>query len=114
MQRDCKRGDGERINSCECMPAAAQGKTMFINLVMIPRIPVRLRNERTKCRRANGLGHGRQGRRHGLDPPPAPKAKADYCHIHPWIFSTLWPPYVAFSPLPRHIAAICRCVTLVA
>jgi hypothetical protein len=60
---------------------------MLINLVMIPVIPVRNRSECPKCWRGNGLERGGKGRRQAEDPPFPPRPRADYCHIHPWIFS---------------------------
>jgi hypothetical protein len=75
----------------------------MIGMVIFPAVSLRLRNGLPKCLWAKDLQHGGEGRRHAQDPPIPPRSIADYCHIHPWIFSTPWPPYVAFSPIPQHI-----------
>jgi hypothetical protein len=77
------------MNRCRCIPAGGGGKTGFLNVAYKLRFSVGLRNERRKSRRDNGLGHGRQGRRQAESPPIPPRSIADYCHIHPWIFSPL-------------------------
>lgn len=77
------------MNRGACMPDRPRKKTKFIKMVMIPPSSLRLRNESRKVLQAKGLRHGRQGRRHGKDPPLPPRSIADYCHIHPWIFCTL-------------------------
>jgi len=61
---------------------------MLIKMVIFPRFSVRNRRERAKSMQAIGLGNGWEGRRHAKDPPIPPRSIADYCHIHPWIFST--------------------------
>jgi hypothetical protein len=71
------------------MPANPRGKSMFTKSVMYPMVLTSLQRERHKCRRDIDLGNGGEGWRHVEPPPPAPNAEADYCHIHPWIFSPL-------------------------